>query len=445
MSLLSLKKNCDFYDDWESRSHEFRQDHISSCLNDFIRYASEHVPFYRDRLSSFDINAEHPLADVTPMTPTRFREMLPPHGNELICTDNSGYTVFQSGGTTGMPKTTLFSHEELEMLNLPNARGFYGVGLKATDRVANLFAVGGLYMTFIHINRMLQQYGCMNFPFSNHTPSDFIHTIVRLFHVNAFAGITSIVLTCLREMADLSSEPLRIEKVYTGGEHIYEADKKDIKKKFGSEIIAAPGYGTVDTWYLGYQCLDCPTGTFHAHDDQVYLEIIDEETGRHCNRGEAGMLLATPFVRRLTPVVRYRVGDLALWTGETCSCGRTTPLFRLLGRGDDILRIGFDSIDYNFVQDTAATIEGLSGSIQIVKKRMEGRDRLKIRIETEADPSTWEGLSLAFKDRFLTGRPSLREFIEKGTVWPLDIELVKPGTLERNTRTGKLKRVIDAF
>ena len=49
------------------------------------------------------------------------------------------------------------------------------------DRVVNQFAVGGLYMTFIHINRMLQQYGCQNFPFSNHADVGLVRTMVDLF------------------------------------------------------------------------------------------------------------------------------------------------------------------------------------------------------------------------------------------------------------------------
>ena len=71
------------------------------------------------------------------------------------------------------------------------------------DRVGNLFAVGSLYMTFVHINRMLQQYGCQNYPFSNHTAVDFIHTVVKQFDVRVLTGIASVVTTILssREMA----------------------------------------------------------------------------------------------------------------------------------------------------------------------------------------------------------------------------------------------------
>ena len=113
------------------------------------------------------------------MTSDTLRELVPPVSDGLLSRKTRDYTVFQSGGTTGFPKSTLFSHDELELLNLGNARGFFAMGLSPDDRVGNLFAVGGLYMTFIHINRMLQQYGCMNFPFSNHTPAEFVHTVCR--------------------------------------------------------------------------------------------------------------------------------------------------------------------------------------------------------------------------------------------------------------------------
>jgi phenylacetate-coenzyme A ligase PaaK-like adenylate-forming protein len=434
-----------FYDAWECLPAEARAAAIRLRLDDYVRYARERVPFYRDRLSAYDAAAEHPLAGVPVLESAALRELLPPQSGALLARPDVPYNVFQSGGTTGHPKTTLFSHDELDGLTLPNARGFYALGLSREDRVCNLFAVGGLYMTFIHINRMLQEYGCMNFPFSNHTPVDFVHGVVRLFSINCIAGITSIALACLRGMADLGLDGIRIEKLFTGGEHIYEADARDVRERFGTRLIAAPGYGTVDTWYIGYQCLSCPLGVFHAHDDQTYTEIVNEETLAHCPPGEAGSLYATPFPRRLTPVVRYRVGDRASWIAQPCPCGRTTPRFRLLGRADDVLRIGFDSVDYAYVQEKVLAIRSLSGTVQMKKEREAGRDRLVVRVETAADPGEHAALAAALTAAIVEGRPSLRHFIHEGTVWPVRVEVLAPGALERNPRTGKLARVVDAL
>lgn len=443
MTLLTERARL-FYDGWEKLPEERRRILSKENLDRYVSFAAGSVAFYQDRLAQYEKDAQHPLKDVPVLSSSDLRSLLPPVADTLVVGGAKDYTVFQSGGTTGVPKTTLFSHAELEQLNLPNARGFYALGLSETDRVANLFAVGGLYMTFVHINRMLQQYGCMNFPFSNHTPVDFIHTVVKLFSVNTMTGIASVVMNCLRGMSEIGAEGIKIEKIFYGGEHLYEADKKEITERFGTKLIAAPGYGTVDTWYLGYQCLQCPTGVFHAHDDQVYLEIVNEDTNEHCGN-EPGMLYATAFLRRLTPIIRYRVGDRARWLAEPCPCGRTTPLFKLLGRGDDVLRVGYDSVDYQFIQETVMKVPGLTGTVQIQKSRESGKDRLIVRVETELKENELEKVATLLEREIVEARPSLRDFIKKETIWPIKIELVKLGALPRNSRTGKLIRVIDAM
>lgn len=440
---LKYKNNPKFYDSWESLEDEIKAPIIPNKLDRYIKFARKKISFYKGRLAFYDKDALFPLKDVPVLTSNELRDLLPPRSSELIALPEKPISVFQSGGTTGSPKTTLFSHEELDLLDLPNARGFYALGLSADDRVANLFAVGGLYMTFIHINRMLQQFGCMNFPFSNHTSFDFIYNVTKLFKINCFAGIASVVMDYLRKIAGIGLDGINIEKVFYGGEHLYEADRKELEEKFRVKLIAAPGYGTVDTWYLGYQCLFCLPGIFHAHDDQAYMEIVNVETREHCRPDEVGVIYATPFCRRLTPIVRYLVGDKGMWLGEKCQCGRATPLFKLLGRGDDFLRIGFDFIDYNLMQEIVSQISGLYGVIQMEKKREDGKDKLVIRIESEAPSHEYADIAKILEEKLLSEKFSLRNQIEKGMVWPVKIELLAPGQIARNPRTGKLLRVID--
>ncbi|MDD5657075.1 MAG: AMP-binding protein [Elusimicrobia bacterium] len=432
-----------FFDPWEGAGESRRRRVIRERLADYVRYARGRVPFYRDRLAGFRPRAEHPLAGVPVLESAELRKLLPPLNTRLVADRSSGWTVFQSGGTTGSPKTALFSHAEMEALYLPNARGFHAAGLRRGDRVANLFAVGGLYMTFLHIHRALERFGCANFPFSNHTAPDYVHGCARRFGINCMTGIASVTLDCLRGMEALGLKGIRIEKLYYGGEHLYDSDKAELRERFGVREIAAPGYGTVDTWYIGYQCSACPTGVFHAHDDQCHIEIFDESEGRYCAPGSAGMLYATALPRRLTPIVRYRVGDRARWLGRPCPCGRTTPLFELLGRGDDVLRVGFDSVDYGSIQACVKRVAGLLGSAQMQKYRESGRDRLVVRVETRAPIRARPALAARLAAAILARRPTLSRAVAQKSVWPVRVELLDAGRLPRNPRTGKLVRVVD--
>ena len=409
-----------------------------------MRFARESTEYYRDRLIQYDSSAEFPLENVPILTASELRGLVPPNSNKIVVGSGHDYTVFQSGGSTGIPKTTIFSHHELERLNLPNARGFFACGLSSQDRVADVWAVGSLYMTFVHINRMLQQYGCMNFPFSNHTAPDFIYTVMKLFRINCVTGLPSVILNLARQIESLGLSAINVDKIFYGGEHLYEADLKELETKLGVKQILAPGYGTVETWYLGYQCTRTETGVYHAHDDQVYIEIVNEDTGKHCSPGEVGMIYVTAIPRRLMPVVRYRVGDRACWLDERCVCGRTTPLFKLFGRGDDILRIGYDSVEYQAVQDAVLKVPGLLGSIQMEKQREQGRDRLVIRVETELPDINHAAAAATLEEQLCHARPAFRDLFSKGLAWPLKIEFIEPNALPRNERTGKLIRIVDA-
>jgi phenylacetate-coenzyme A ligase PaaK-like adenylate-forming protein len=437
------KDKTGFWDAWESAPEVKRRRVIRERLKEYIGYARRRVPFYRDRLSGFKPGCEHPLAEVPVLKSGDLEPLLPPKSARLVADREAGRTVFQSGGTTGMPKTALFSHEEMEALYLPNVRGYHAVGLRKSDRVANLFASGQLYMSFLHVHRALEAFGCANFPFSNHTPAEFTRNCARLFHINCITGVASVALNCLREMEKLGLGGVRIEKLYYSAEHLYDADKAELRERFGVRQVATHGYGTVDTWYLGYQCSACPTGVFHAHDDQVFLEVCDEEAGGPCAAGQAGMLYATVWSRRLTPLVRYRVGDRARWLGSRCACGRTTPLFELLGRGDDILRIGFDSIDYRYIQECVGRVKGLSGTVQMRKEREAGRDRLVVLVETRVPALARPARASALEREILSRRPTLDKGVAQKAVWPVRVELVGEGRLPRNPRTGKLIRVVD--
>ena len=83
------------------------------------------------------------------------------------------------------------------------------------------------------------------------------------------------------------------------------------------------------------------------------------------------------------------------------------------------------------------------GDGEIEKQREAGRDRLVIRIETGSSAGEWSAIASRLEKKIMSVRPALGDFIKKGTVWPLSIELVKPGTLPRNPKTGKLIRVVD--
>ena len=48
-----------FYDDWETATPETRRRAIARRLDEYVRFASLRVPFYKPRLAAYDAKARH--------------------------------------------------------------------------------------------------------------------------------------------------------------------------------------------------------------------------------------------------------------------------------------------------------------------------------------------------------------------------------------------------
>ncbi len=96
-------------------------------------------------------------------------------------------------------------------------------------------------------------------------------------------------------------------------------------------------YGTTESLYAG----DCAHHQgMHVFEDLGLMEVVDQ-CGDPVPDGIAGAkLLATSFIKRTQPVLRYEISDIVALTTAPCPCGR--PLARMVslqGRSDDILRM----------------------------------------------------------------------------------------------------------
>jgi phenylacetate-CoA ligase len=111
------------------------------------------------------------------------------------------------------------------------------------------------------------------------------------------------------------------------------------QKRFLGEVFDAPVYDN-------YQCIEVPmiagecsrSNGLHVFADARLIELIDRD-GRPVGPGEAGEVVITDFRNRVFPLIRYRLGDLARWKREPCSCGVTFPMLEpVCGRISDALR-----------------------------------------------------------------------------------------------------------
>ncbi|MFN3432132.1 MAG: phenylacetate--CoA ligase family protein [Candidatus Sericytochromatia bacterium] len=414
---------------------------VDEKLTALVALAKARSPFYQARLAGLDVNGRADLAHVPVLDKDAWMAASPPHSESTLTRPLGGAYIFRSGGSTGEPKFSAFAGEEFRAFVSLFLRSYHAVGLRPGDRVANLFACGSLYASFVFVNRMLEEMGTLNFPFTAATSPEAVARHVKLFGINTLVGFPSWIL----QVAEvLVAEGLTIEKVFYAGEHLYDEERRYLREQLGVTVIGSAGYAAVDTGLIGYQCAQGEGSVHHVLADHTHLEIVNPDTHAPVGPGEDGLLLVTNLDRALQPVIRYNIGDLGRWVEGDCACGRTAPRFELLRRGDDVLRIGYANVTYDEVARAFATVPELTSTIQMVKEREERRDRLRFRIEVR-EP---DGIDAAVMGDRLTAalsaaKPDVGKLLAAGYLHPIAYEFLPLGAIPRLPVTGKFKRTLD--
>lgn len=411
---------------------------VDAKLRAVVAAARAGSPFHAARLAGIEVAGRADLALVPILGKDAWVAASPPRSEAALTRALGGAYVFRSGGSTGDPKFSIFAAEEFQASMAYFRRTYVAAGLRSGDRVANLFAAGGLYASFVFVNRLLEELGCLNFPYTAAAPAEAVADGAARFAIDTLVGFPSWLLQVAPALA---ARGVRIRKIFFAGEHLHAEDRAALVGQLGCEIVASAGYGAVDSGLMGYQCPAMTGGEHHVLADHAWLEVVHPETLAPVPAGEEGLLVATNLDRVLHPVIRYRVGDLARMVPGPCPCGRTTPRFELLGRGDDALRLGYATVTRAEVLAAFAGEPGVTSAVQLVKRREDGREALLVRVEVpEPAASDLAGRLLA---RLLDAKPDVAKLAAAGSLARPEIEVLPPGAIPRVPVTGKFRGTID--
>ena len=123
-----------------------------------------------------------------------------------------------------------------------------------------------------------------------------------------------------------------IKVVFVTSERLYDEQRATITQVFGARV--ANGYGARDAGFIAHEC---PAGGMHVQAEDIIVEIVGPD-GAVLPAGQAGEIVVTHTATADFPFIRYRTGDVAVMSDETCSCGRTLPLLKeIQGRTTDFV------------------------------------------------------------------------------------------------------------
>ena len=122
--------------------------------------------------------------------------------------------------------------------------------------------------------------------------------------------------------------------VWSGGEHLTAAARREIEQAFGALLIDE--YGSSECLSIA---AGCGQGWLHLNADWVVLEAVDARHRPVPPGTLSHTALLTNLANRVQPVIRYDVGDRIVYRDGACECGNPLPALRVEGRCDDVVTL----------------------------------------------------------------------------------------------------------
>ena len=294
-------------------------------INGTLALAAEKSPFYRTlfenvKLDSLKIKPDRPkikldrLSDLGRL-PFTTPEDLKADPYRLLCvhpSEISRIVTLCTSGSTGIPKRVFFTEADLELCVDYFHHGMRNL-VDESDTVGILFPFQTPASVGDQLIKGLDRLGARTEPLFGLSNEEIARSI-RERGITSLAGMPGQI----SELASLYHPLSTIKTVLLSADFVSDEARKIIQDAWGAEVFEH--YGMTE---MGLGCaVSCEYQKgYHVREADLYLEIIDPETGAVLPDGEWGEIAFTTLTRTGMPFIRYRTGDVSRWKTEACPCG----------------------------------------------------------------------------------------------------------------------------
>jgi len=165
----------------------------------------------------------------------------------------------------------------------------------------------------------------------------------------------------------LGVEDIRPRGIISTSMMLLEPERRLIAKVFRCQVTNR--YGCEEVGLIACEC-ERHEG-LHLNMDHVVVEFLKDD-GMEAVPGEEAHIVVTDLVNRGMPLIRYRIGDMGVPSGRSCSCGRGLQLMeRVTGRQADFLKRPDGSLvaGVSLVERTLTAIPGIE-QMQLVQDEL---------------------------------------------------------------------------
>ena len=308
-------------------------------VRELVRHAALRVPYYRAafRAHGVDPEAVRGVADLVRL-PVLEKETARARVDELVAEGTTArMDRRKTSGSTGIPMPVVKSRDAYARIRaiwyrcarwygmdighrqgrfLGHPVGWRGV-LKedVQDFILNKHRLDPVYLTPEHMRRYWRTV--------KRKPLDYGY------------GYPSAMAAFARFLEEDGQDPKRsgARVLFCTGENLYAAQRAYLAKAYGARVVNE--WGCTESGVLAFECPEA--GQLHLSADNLAIEFLAGD--RPAAPGEPGDVVVTELYSPDAPLIRYRLGDVAVpGDGTPCACGRGLPvLARIEGRTSEMI------------------------------------------------------------------------------------------------------------
>jgi phenylacetate-CoA ligase len=376
-----------------------------------LKHAYENSPYYHRIMKEKGVNPDQDrITEILTKLPILTKNIIRKEFDQLKAVNvDKKFKKNTSGGSTGEQAIFLQDWGYLEKSISAEMMFYEWAGLKEAQKLVKIWGAENEYLQNSKgIAGLKRKY------FDNvHLLNSFMMSDENLTDYAAYINkikpkVIEGYVQSIHEFAEyLDRKKIRIyspKGIITSAGTLYPYMKEKVEKVFGCPIFNR--YGSREVSGVAYSCNK--TNHLHLNVFNQYIEILDDNLNP-CHPGEPGEIYITNLNNYIMPLIRYKIGDVAVWSGEkTCACGRGLPLLeRIVGRTGCMIRTEKGVIDstalttsfyyyesikrYQFIQKT------MKHFVIIIERAQKGKwDDDKMKLETKLKQLLGESINVEF-------------------------------------------------
>jgi phenylacetate-CoA ligase len=274
-------------------------------------------------------------------------------------------------------------------------RRMHAHGFRAGDIVVNTFSYH-MSPAGHWFDKAIRQIGATAIPMGPGN-TELQAQVLRDMRATGWTGMPSFLMAIFKKALELGIDPRRdfsLRAISAGGEMGGAQIRQQLYEQYG--IVSYDSYGTADVGLISYECKE--RKGMHVH-EEVFVEIVDEMTGKQLGPGEVGQVVVTPF-DRCYPLLRFGTGDLSSYLEGDCACGRTSlRLSGILGRVGQAVRIRGMFLHPHQLKEVLDRFSEIE-NYQMEVSRVGERDRILLKIHIKGGGQAEHRMLEALKTTF---------------------------------------------